>query len=435
MKKKILAAVVCVAAVLSLAGCGSENPTSNMLNPQTSKNDGVSNTNIFTEKKPGIWTVMPEIPVTDESAFEYRYDREMGGMVITNYLNESPKVRIPDTFAGEPVKAVDLSDCEKEITQLVMPDSVIELGLSYKTGESLQYINLPNDMIDYNIWFQYYKQHTSSDNDGFRTESEFYEQIIDSIYYLFGSCENLISIGVSEKNPRFCSVDGMLCYNYQDRFVLLVCPLGKSGSVTIPDNITEINASAFGENGNGTYATTSGGEGEGALNIIYKNKTYNSIYEMDNIIKIHEDDIALHAKVTSADVEARSLCDEVQCWILDDITAGGMLQATTQISISCNNGIVTIAETLTKAAKHDETLKELLESDYQARTFAAKVFLNDGKAVSCVLQDGVTALASNIPDASAWQNGGLFTWKSAKEAGVLPTGEIVGTYPKLSHRD
>lgn len=429
-----MAAVVCAGVVLSLAGCGSENLASGFLTPQTSKNDDVSNTNIFTENKSGIWNVMPEIPVTAEDAFKYEYNSEMGGMVITDYLKESPKVRIPDTLEGEPVVYVNLYNCEKQITELVMPDSVVYFDLSDTTTASLQYINIPAGMMDYNVQLQFYISQTNSVPANVLSEEEFYESFINSSFYLFADCVNLVGIGVSEKTPRLCSVDGMLCYKFQDSFIILVCPLGKRGSVTIPDNITEINASAFGEKGNGTYETTSGGEE--ALKIIYKNKTYNSIYELENIIKIHEDDIVLYARVISADANARSLRDEVKMWILDDVTMGGNQRAMpSTITITCSNGTVNITEAIPKADLHNETLKEFLENDYQARTFAAKVFLENGEAVFCVLQDGVTALASNIPDASAWSNGGMFTWKSAKETGVLPTGEIVGTYPKLSHRD
>lgn len=89
MTKKILSALVCAAAVLSLAGCGSENPfVSDALNTLTSNANNTSVVNNSAD-------VIPEIPVTDAKAFKYEYNADMGGMVITDYLKESPKSGYP----------------------------------------------------------------------------------------------------------------------------------------------------------------------------------------------------------------------------------------------------------------------------------------------------------------------------------------------------
>lgn len=126
MTKKILSALVCAAAVLSLAGCGSENPfVSDALNTLTSNANNTSVVNNSAD-------VIPEIPVTDAKAFKYEYNADMGGMVITDYLKESPKVRIPDKLENEPVVGVDFSKCEKQITHLVLPDCVTRMRLSDK---------------------------------------------------------------------------------------------------------------------------------------------------------------------------------------------------------------------------------------------------------------------------------------------------------------
>ncbi len=62
--------------------------------------------------------------MTGTSAFTYEYDSELGGISITDYTGESVKVRIPDTFEGEPVVKVDFTYLEKSLMQLIMPDSV-----------------------------------------------------------------------------------------------------------------------------------------------------------------------------------------------------------------------------------------------------------------------------------------------------------------------
>lgn len=50
-------------------------------------------------------------------------------MVISDYLKRSPKVRIPDTLEGEPVVRVDFSKLEKEVTNLILPDSAKDFDL------------------------------------------------------------------------------------------------------------------------------------------------------------------------------------------------------------------------------------------------------------------------------------------------------------------
>lgn len=127
MKKRLFPAFVC-AGVLILAGCGSKNPVNtpvsdvnNTPDPdstQTTDNapstDNTSSAN-ESKKEYSIWDVMPEIPETDASAFEYEYDSELDGVKVTDYLFESTEVRIPDTLDGKPVVEVDLYECKQAI--------------------------------------------------------------------------------------------------------------------------------------------------------------------------------------------------------------------------------------------------------------------------------------------------------------------------------
>lgn len=183
--------------------------------------------------------VLPEIPVTDESAFEYEFNSKLGGMVITDYLEASPNVRIPDNLEGKPVRKVFLIECQRELTQLVMPDSVIAYYLSDKTAESLQYLGVPSDAVDYNVAIQYNPSWFAD-----MSESEFYDNTIRTAHNSFSNFKSLISIGVSANNP-YCSLDGILCYKKENGLILLVCPQGKSGSITVPNNVTEIGDNAF----------------------------------------------------------------------------------------------------------------------------------------------------------------------------------------------
>ena len=70
-------------------------------------------------------------------------------------------------------------------------------------------------------------------------------------YYRLGTtfynCGNLSEITVDSQNKRYCSIDGMLFLANTDGAPsgLFCCPEGKSGSVTIPDGVIEINYDAF----------------------------------------------------------------------------------------------------------------------------------------------------------------------------------------------
>lgn len=150
--RKTIAAVIAAAMVLSMTACANNEKTNNegvvtnSNSSSTNKVFGIEDDVPEPPKQVSMWDVIPEIPVTDASAFTYEYDSELGGMVVTDYLRESPKVRIPDILEGEPVVSVNFSKCSKEITQLVMPDSVKEFELSYTTKCSLQYVNIPKSV-------------------------------------------------------------------------------------------------------------------------------------------------------------------------------------------------------------------------------------------------------------------------------------------------
>lgn len=70
--------------------------------------------------------------------FEYYYDAELKGVVITNYIKDSLEVKIPDKVKLRDsndsnkvneysVKKVDMTQCDKELTALVIPDTAEEV--------------------------------------------------------------------------------------------------------------------------------------------------------------------------------------------------------------------------------------------------------------------------------------------------------------------
>ncbi len=59
----------------------------------------------------------------------------------------------------------------------------------------------------------------------------------------FYSCSGLTSINVSDSNPKYSSVDGMLCN--KDQTKLIAVPNGKTSSIILPSSLTSIGSSAF----------------------------------------------------------------------------------------------------------------------------------------------------------------------------------------------
>lgn len=194
--KKLVVAAMAVALVLSLTACAkNEHPSGNSGGTENSQSSSTPNISSVKDdastsepvKELDIWDVLPEIPVTDASAFEYKYDGELGGMVITNYLKESPKVHIPDTLEGEPVVGVNF---EKELTELIIPDSVTYIG--------------------------------------------------DSTL----NCTSFKGIYVSQGNLNYRSIDGIL-FNKDKTTIIRFPPKNGLTSYEIPGSVTAINSNAF----------------------------------------------------------------------------------------------------------------------------------------------------------------------------------------------
>ena len=69
------------------------------------------------------------------------------------------------------------------------------------------------------------------------------ESVASIGYNAFFKCTHLETFEVSENNPYYASVGGIL-YT-KDIKTLVVCPGGKKGDVTIPESVTEIGTNAF----------------------------------------------------------------------------------------------------------------------------------------------------------------------------------------------
>lgn len=150
--KKSWVIAVCMAAVILLSGCQDKSsdekpsvPKIKFSETSSSKYESVSSEPLETNNSDLDKTqeLFKDIPLTDSFVLNYKYSADLGGMVITDYYKESPKVRLPSELEGEPVVSVDFSDLDKEITMLVLPDGVKSVSLSPIVQKSLSYIYIP----------------------------------------------------------------------------------------------------------------------------------------------------------------------------------------------------------------------------------------------------------------------------------------------------
>ena len=119
-------------------------------------------------------------------------------------------VVIPDSVTD--IEYVAFLDCSS-LTDIVFPDSLTSIGVSAFTNcSSLTSIKIPKNL-------------TTIDD------------------FAFSACSNLSEFIVDPKNPSFSSEDGVLFDKNME--TLLTCPTAKSGTYSIPSNVTSIGSSAF----------------------------------------------------------------------------------------------------------------------------------------------------------------------------------------------
>ena len=144
MKKQLFSFALVLALVMTLTACGG--------NTGTPMNDGsvaggTPNRPADSPQDNNPPTDLEETPVND---FEYKYDADTQGVMITKYTGTSIKVRIPDKIDDEPVTSIGRGAfSDSGIMSVYLPSTVKVIGggaFSKCTG--LTNIVIPNNVIE-----------------------------------------------------------------------------------------------------------------------------------------------------------------------------------------------------------------------------------------------------------------------------------------------
>ena len=180
-----------------------------------------------------------KIKMADMVQDGYRYrELEDGTLKITGYRGKETELVVPATINGKCVTSIgDYAFGESdEFTKIELPDGIISIGNQAFDGcINLTIMEIPESVTYIGEYaFSYCINLTTM-------------EIPESVTYIgenaFSSCRNLTDIIVDNQNQIYTSQDGMLLNKSKE--LLLCCPGGKTGSIELPDNITNIGKRAF----------------------------------------------------------------------------------------------------------------------------------------------------------------------------------------------
>ena len=154
-------------------------------------------------------------------------------------------ITIPDSVTL--IGSYAFSGCSK-LTSITIPDSVTSIGYqAFRNCSGLTFINVDESNTKYKSidGVLYSKDGTSLIQcPASKTGSITIPASVTEIgSYAFSGCSELTYINVDKSNTKYKSIDGVL-YS-KDGKTLILCPAGKTGSLTIPDSVTTIGSSAF----------------------------------------------------------------------------------------------------------------------------------------------------------------------------------------------
>ena len=205
-----------------------------------------------------------ELPATD--GFEFEYDAELDGYVVSGYTGEDTIVTVPSTHIGAQGEkdVVALGDYEfafDYVTDLYIPDTITTIDYFFY-GCDISSIYLPNsiismeDSVQFGETFKMRNLRISPNITRLGLGIEGYlgysiyvpknAELEGSFYSSTSPSPNLIYIDVDEDNPFLASVDGVL-FN-KNMSSLLAYPTSKSDNqYTIPNSVVYIDRRVFGK--------------------------------------------------------------------------------------------------------------------------------------------------------------------------------------------
>lgn len=157
-----------------------------------------------------IGKISAEFSVVLEGTGDYEYIEQDGGIFITDCLISDENITVPFIIDNKPVLGImGFSGASKTVKTLTLPDSVIYIS-SYAFndwGSTLETLIVGKNINNLSI---------------------------DMVSY----CNNLREIIVSQENPYYKSVDGVVYNKSLD--TLVIYPLAKGDTYNIPDSVTNI---------------------------------------------------------------------------------------------------------------------------------------------------------------------------------------------------
>ncbi len=171
---------------------------------------------------------------------------DMSGVIIRAYNGEGGTYHYQNSYnypANEtPVMAfhIDGSTVGKtSLETVILPTSISTIGqMSFYGCNQLKNISFPSNITSigyYAFCYCHSLPATMNIGSGIQTINQ----------GAFGNCNGITAFVVSNNNPNYSSVDGILYDKYQS--TVLQCPCGKTGTVQLPSSLTVIGNSSFRE--------------------------------------------------------------------------------------------------------------------------------------------------------------------------------------------